>query len=281
MVKGLRRYYDFRVVLVGGAAAGMLTDGYPGPVLDGFTALGADELHIWEGSLDRPAPDIRGLRALLEPDELARADRFRFERDRARYVAGRGQLRLLLGRYLGRAPHEVRFEYGAYEKPSVAHPGLWFNLSHSGPVALCAVTSVGEVGIDVELDDPGFARERIAEHFFSPGEVATLRGLAPELQGRAFLTCWTRKEAFIKARGDGLSLALDSFDVTLEPGQPVALTRTAWSASEPRDWSLSDLSNTDDGYIAAVAVRGTRRFVIRRGTLRSTDHEILSEQEEL
>jgi len=259
----------------------MLEDVDPGLAVDGFAALAADQLHIWEGSLDRPAPEIRRLRALLASDELARAERFRFERDRARYIAGRGQLRLLLGHYLRRPPREVHFEYGDHEKPFVADPGLWFNLSHSGPVAIFAVTSIGEVGIDVELDDAGFASERIAEYFFSSGEVATLRGLPAELQARAFLTCWTRKEAFIKARGDGLSLALDDFDVTLAPGQPVALTRTAWSGSEPKEWSLSDLSNTEAGYIAAVAMRRTRPFELRRGTLRTTDHETLSEQEKL
>src|SRR5438874_1805737 len=111
-------------------------------------------------------------------------------------------------------------------KPRLALPGPRFNVSHSGPVALYAFSWNGEVGVDVELDRPELARERIAERFFSPAEVATLRGLPAELQPHAFLTCWTRKEAYIKARGEGLSLPLDRFDVSLHPDEPAALLRT-------------------------------------------------------
>ena len=118
-----------------------------------------------------------------------------------------------------------------------------------------------------------------SERFFSPSEVATLRALPRDLQGRAFLACWTRKEAFIKARGDGLSLALDSFDVTLEPGQPAAILRTAWSGTEPTEWRLSDLSDEDAGYVAAIAVRSSRPIAIRRQLLPITESESSSEQE--
>src|SRR5207249_4674498 len=120
------------------------------------------------------------------------------------------------------------------------------------------------IGIDVELDDADFARERIAERYFSPAEVRALRSLPADDQPRAFLTCWTRKEAFIKARGDGLSLALDSFDVTLAPGAPAALMRTAWCRDEARRWCLEDLSDRRAGYIAAVAMRGGGWRVVER-----------------
>jgi 4'-phosphopantetheinyl transferase len=226
--------------------------------------IGADELHVWRASLERPAPVVASLRRRLASDEHQRADRFRFERDRSRYIVGRGLLRTLLGRYLALKPEAIRFEYGAFEKPQLRDPGPWFNLSHSGPVALYAITHIGEVGIDVELDDEDFAQERIAERFFSPAETAVLRSLPQRLQARAFLTCWTRKEAFIKARGDGLSLPLDSFDVALEPSARAAILRTAWSQDEPQQWSVRDLSDRRAGYVAAVAIRGQVRRIVSR-----------------
>jgi 4'-phosphopantetheinyl transferase len=214
--------------------------------------LPPDEVHVWRASLDRP---LSGLDALLSADERARADRFRFDRDRSRFVAARGLLRELLARYTGVAPARLTFRYGAFEKPFLDGPGPWFNVSHSGPLALFAVGARAELGIDVERFDPEFVAGRIPEHFFSAAEVRALRSLPVDEQARAFLTCWTRKEAFIKARGDGLSLALDSFDVTLEPGRPAALLRTAWSASEPAEWSVVDLSDPAGEYAAALASR--------------------------
>jgi 4'-phosphopantetheinyl transferase len=225
--------------------------------------LPRDEVHVWRGSLLRPAPEVARLRSLLAPDERERADRYRFERDRSRYIVGRATLRLLLARYLAAAPRELEFEYGEFDKPYLAG-GPSFNLSHSGEVALYAFADTGEIGVDVELDDADFASERIAERFFSPAEVGVLRSLPAESQPRAFLTCWTRKEAFIKARGDGLSLALDSFDVTLAPDIPAALLRTAWCDEEPAQWHMDDLSDRQAGYIAAVALRGEMRRVVER-----------------
>ena len=117
-----------------------------------------------------------------------------------------------------------------------------FNLSHSDDLAVYAFCLGSEIGVDVERLDEEAASERIAENFFSPGEVAALRALPPDLQPRAFVTCWTRKEAFVKARGDGLMLPLDAFDVTLSPGEAPSLTRTAWAPREAAAWSLYDLS---------------------------------------
>ncbi len=237
------------------------------------------ELHVWRAGLDADQDVVDRLHGLLADDERERARRFRFDRDRRRYVVGRGTLRLLLGRYLGQAPADVRFAYGEFDKPRLDGPGPWFNLSHSGPIALLAFSADAEVGIDVELDDADFASERIAERFFSPAEVKILRSLPLTLQPRAFLTCWTRKEAFIKARGDGLSLALDSFDVTLAPRQAGAILRTAWSSDEPRQWSLVDLSDPEGGFIAAVASRSKGWRVITRDVAEFVDNEIVLDQE--
>ena len=241
--------------------AGGQTLALEGP--SGSWALPVGEVHVWRTSLERPAEAVRRMRSVLAGDEQCRADRFRFERDRSRYIVGRALLRGLLAGYLETAPWEPEFQYGQFRKPML-RDGPWFNLSHSGPIALYAFTSTGEIGIDVELDNADFARERIAEQFFSPAEVSVLRSLPPELQPRAFLTCWTRKEAFIKARGDGLSLALDSFDVTLAPGIPPALLRTGWSIEEPAQWCLEDVSDPQTGYIAAVALRRNGWRVVQR-----------------
>jgi 4'-phosphopantetheinyl transferase len=243
----------------GGVVHGRALDGKRGRFV-----ISADEVHVWRASLERPPAAVARLRPLLAPDEQRRADRFRFERDRSRFIVGRGLLRVLLGRYLGLEPEQLRFQYGAFEKPRLAHDGPWFNVSHSGTIALYAVSTAGELGIDVELDDADFAQERIAERFFSSTEVDVLRSLPEALQPRAFLNCWTRKEAFIKARGDGLSLALNSFDVSLDPNAPAALLRTAWSEDEPRQWRMQDLSDRDGGYIAAVTMRGSRWRVVQR-----------------
>jgi 4'-phosphopantetheinyl transferase len=239
-----------------------------------------NEVHVWAGSLGCPGPVVQRLRALLSEDEQARADRYRFERDRSRYVVGRAQLRCLLSRYLTVAPAELHFEYGAYDKPALTGCKLRFNLAHSGPVVLYALTCAGEVGVDVELEGTNLAGERLAERFFSATEVASLRSLPRSERPRAFLRCWTRKEAFVKARGDGLQLALDSFDVSLAPGQPVAVMRTGWSKSEPTEWRLSDLSDEDAGYVAALAIRTPVPPIITRRTLTPFDEQTLSRQEE-
>jgi 4'-phosphopantetheinyl transferase len=242
--------------------------------------LSNDEVHVWEASLDRPPEVVGRFRELLSEDELARADRFRFDQHRYRYVVGRGQLRSLLASYLGVRPAELRFEYGEFDKPALPGSGIEFNLAHSGDVVLYALTRAGEVGIDVELEETRPRDERIAERFFSPAEVAILRSLPSSERPRAFLRCWTRKEAFLKARGDGLQLALDTFDVSLAPGQPVAVMRTEWSRTEPTEWSLSDLSDERAGYVAALAIRIAAPPVITRRTLTPSDEQTLMRQEE-
>jgi 4'-phosphopantetheinyl transferase len=224
---------------------------------------------VWRASLDE-VHALPVLERLLALDELARADRFRFQRDRSRYVTGRGILRLLLARYTGLDPARLEFRYGAHGKPELAGAGPQFNLAHSGPVALYAISSQ-EVGIDVELAQADFAGERIPENFFSSAEVQALRSLPSAEQPMAFLRCWTRKEAFIKARGDGLSLDLAAFDVDFVISSRAALLRTRWSSSEPREWTMRDLSDPQRGYIAAVA-RRSQSFKLNLNEVTSALH---------
>jgi 4'-phosphopantetheinyl transferase len=221
--------------------------------------LSRAEVHVWRAALDPAASCVEQLQRTLSADELHRAARFRFPRDRRRFIVGRGALRDILGRYLGVPPCALGFRYNAYGKPALAdvtaEGGLCFNVSHSHELALFAVTCGREVGVDIEYLRQEIACETIAEHFFSARERASLLALPTEVKPQAFFNCWTRKEAYIKAHGEGLSLPLDQFDVSLAPGEPAALLATH---SEPREalrWSLQALT-PGPGYVAALAVEG-------------------------
>ncbi|HZN10638.1 MAG TPA: 4'-phosphopantetheinyl transferase superfamily protein [Blastocatellia bacterium] len=219
----------------------------------------AQEVHVWRGALDQPPPVTEQLLATMTADERRRAGRYHFARDREHFIVARGMLRAILGRYLGRGPGDLQFIYAAYGKPALStepsHGGLRFNLSHSHGLALLAVTRDREVGVDLEFIRPGVIEEEIAEHFFSAAEVRLLRALPPAEQAEAFFNCWTRKEAYIKARGEGLSLPLDQFEVSLAPGQPAELRRTAGDKSEAGRWTMRELF-PGSAFKAALAVAG-------------------------
>lgn len=224
-----------------------------------YLRLGSHEVDVWRIRLDQPDPEVRRLLRTLTPDESDRAARFHYERDRNHFVVARGQLRYILGRYLEMEPAKLRFRYSSYGKPSLSSEltdvALRFNLSHSHGWALLAVAIGREVGVDIEHVRPEVAGERIAERFFSIREIKVLRALPVHLQAEAFFNCWTRKEAYIKARGEGLSFPLDKFDVSLVPGEPAALLRTRGDALEAERWALRDLESST-GYAAAIAVEG-------------------------
>ena len=221
--------------------------------------LGNDEVHVWRASLNLPASYIFPLQQTLAPDECARAERFHFQRDRDRFIVARGGLRDILSRYLNTKSDQLRFCYNSHGKPALArkanHGELGFNLAHSHELALYAITRGREVGIDLERIRSNLVDEQIAERFFSPREVVVLRGLPMYQQREAFFNCWTRKEAYVKAKGQGLSIPLDQFDVSLAPGEPAALLSTQWHPQEASRWSLQKL-NPGCGYVAALAVEG-------------------------
>jgi 4'-phosphopantetheinyl transferase len=156
----------------------------------------------------------------------------------------------------------LRFGYNPYGKPALVgeegEKGLRFNVSHSHGLALYAITRGREIGVDLERIRPFPDLIGLAERFFSPKEVAALRTLPAPMQTEAFLTCWTRKEAYIKAKGEGLSLPLSQFEVSLAPGEPSALLRTQWDALEASRWSLHALT-PGPGYVAALAVECNHR----------------------
>jgi 4'-phosphopantetheinyl transferase len=210
---------------------------------------------LWRANIDLPPADLEKLEGTLISEELARAAQFRFPRDRRDFVAARGVLRDILGRYLKQQPGRLRFCYGFLGKPALA-PGyasaqIRFNLSHSDGVALYAMARSREVGVDLERIQPRAVDEDLAERIFSRQEIAAFRALPANARPEAFFNCWTRKEAYLKGRGDGLMVSLDSFAVPLAPGRSDALL----DGKDPR-WSVQGLTLAP-GYVAAIAVEGT------------------------
>jgi len=214
-------------------------------------------VHVWQASVDVIGDCFALLSRCLSPDERGRAGRFRFDRDRRRYIAARGTLRCLLGSYAGLAPTQVQFRYGPHGKPAMAPPfdALRFNIAHAEGLALYAFAIGRDLGIDVERIRPDIAYGQLAERVFSRREIEELRAVPGHLQAAAFFTAWTRKEAYLKARGDGLVVPLDQFDVTLLPGEPAQLLATRPDPAEARRWTLTALDVGED-YQAALAVEG-------------------------
>ena len=226
--------------------------------------LGVDEVHVWRAELDLDLSQMEELQQTLAPDEQVRAARLRFPKDRRHFVAARGILRNILARYLDQEPALLRFSYSPSGKPSVVSrcdaKEIHFNLSHSHGLALYAITRDRDIGIDVELIQPTVAGEPIAEQFFSRGEVTALRALPPSAQINAFFQYWTRKEAYLKAQGGGLTIPLNSFSVTLCQAAP---TVGGAPSDEPRTmlgWSLRAVAPAP-GYEAALAVDGDRFYI--------------------
>jgi 4'-phosphopantetheinyl transferase len=226
------------------------------PPPDTPVATGA-EVHLWRTTVDWPEASLAALKPLLSADERARVDRFYFEKDRRSHLVSRGWLRLIIGRYLGRPPQELAFATNGYGKPSLQpEVPLRFNVTHSGALVVVAVTLGRTLGVDVETIRPDTEVVELAERFFSVGERVALARVPAEQQRDAFFNGWTRKEAYLKAHGHGLSLPLDSFDVTLAPGEEARLLATRHDPAEAPRWELRAF-DIAEGYKAALAVEGT------------------------
>lgn len=224
---------------------------------------GEREIQVWAVPLDPPAAEVARLGRLLAADETARAERFRFDRHCRRYIVGRGVLRTLLGHYLDRDPRQVSFRYGPNEKPYLAEPApgpdaahrLEFNLSNSDDLAVVAFTRGEEVGADVEKLRPLPDALDIAERFFSAGERRVLAKVPREEREQAFFRAWTRKEAYLKAVGTGITVPLDRFDVSLAPQDPPRILAMEGDEEKGARWSLFHLEPAES-YLGAVAIQG-------------------------
>ena len=234
----------------------MPDDWSPGPAAP---RLAAGEAHVWRASLALGAEELRRLHALLSDDERVRAARFRYDVHRERFIAGRGTQRLLLARYLGVDPAAIRYRFAAHGKPALDGPeaasGLRFNVSNAEDGLLVALVLDREVGVDLEPVHRVVDRDAVARRFFSVPENQVYDTIPEAQRDAAFFTCWTRKEAYIKAVGDGLTMPLDCFDVTLRPGEPARLLATRGDPSQAARWTLREL-DPGPGWLGALVVEG-------------------------
>lgn len=222
-------------------------------------ALDAGQVHVWRASLVATDDELARHHAVLSDEERSRAGRFRFDVHRNRFVAGRGIQRRVLARYLGVDPGAIRYRLAEHGKPSLAgaetESGVRFNVSNSENGLLIAVSLGRELGVDLEAVLPVSDRDGVARRFFSAPENEVYDTIAHDARDLAFFTCWTRKEAYIKALGSGLSHPLDQFDVTLTAHEPAALLRDAQDAEAIARWQMFNLEFTDR-YAGALVVEG-------------------------
>ncbi|HZP35808.1 MAG TPA: 4'-phosphopantetheinyl transferase superfamily protein [Methylomirabilota bacterium] len=217
-----------------------------------------DEAWVWLAPLDVEAAALDGLVAALSPEERARAARFHFRRDAMRWMVARGTLRAILGAYLDTDPAAIAFTYGPRGKPALAAEGVrtppQFSVSHAADLAAVAVAAQAPVGVDVEQVRPLHDLEQIAARTFSARECRALRDLPPAQRAAGFFNCWTRKEAYIKGLGEGLSYPLDRFSVSLAPGLPARLEAVDDAPGEVDAWTMAALP-VPAGFAGAVVVR--------------------------
>lgn len=216
-----------------------------------------EEIHVWRAALDWSPSGIQGLRQVLSEEERQHSEAFHFSKDRRHFIVARGLLRMILGRCLDANPALLKFQYGEHGKPALNQDydgeTVQFNLSHSNGLALIAVARNRPVGVDIEFLRPNVDTLQLAGRFFSPGEVAILRSLPENLQEEAFFLGWSRKEAYIKATGLGLSLPLDQFDVSLVPGERAVMLRNDWDPDEIDRWVFYSLPPEPGFAISLVA----------------------------
>ena len=220
------------------------------------------EIHVWKADLQIDVEQIELFWATFSKEEKARADRFKFAEHRTYFIASRGILRQLLSRYLSSPASSFIFNYGKQGKPELSQfPELQFNVSHSKGHALFAFAKNSSIGVDLEYVDPSIEFEVIAPRFFSKNEATTLLNLPIERRPAVFFNCWTRKEAFIKAKGGGLSIPLDQFEVTLLENDPAKLLAIDWAPEEVEQWSMFSFFPERD-MVGALAIKSKVEQVV-------------------
>ena len=223
-------------------------------------SLSEREVHVWRASFHQLDALYESFEEVISVDEQAKARRYRFDEHRREYITARGFLRFLLGAYAGQNPQELKFLYNPFGKPSLYNINgshrITFNLSHAHGFVIYGFSINREIGVDIERIRPEAAHDGVAERFFSPNEIHVLRSLPIHAQPQGFFNCWTRKEAYIKARGEGLSIPLNQFDVSLIPGQPAELLESRIDPKDTTKWTLQALPMGTQ-YAAALAVEGS------------------------
>ncbi|MFY0591774.1 4'-phosphopantetheinyl transferase family protein [Roseivirga sp.] len=211
-------------------------------------------VHLWKFKQDSFRNTLAPLSSLLSEDELKRASKFRFDKDRLTYIVARGNLRKLLSKYLNIPGHAINFKYNSQSKPFIdSKTNLKFNVSHSGGIILVGFVLEHDIGVDIEFDKKQVETAQVAQSFFSRNETSKLLSLPEKEQLQAFYNCWTRKEAFIKAKGGGLSIPLDQFEVSLLPDESPELKIIRWDPADVSNWQLKSFK-IDKDYTAATIV---------------------------
>ena len=237
-------------------------------------ALDLGEAHIWYVDLDALSRRYSELTHILSSDERGRADKFRFPVDQRQFIASRCALRIFIGKYLGIEPAEVEFQFGEFGKPAQKNDrSLVFNISHSKGAGIFAFAEEFDLGVDIEFCKKKLEILDIANRFFSKNEIASLCRLPAEQRLQGFYNCWTRKEAFIKAAGKGLSFPLDEFEVSLDPTKPVEVLAIHTNPDDVANWSLFSFSPAEN-YAGAVAINGR---VGKLGTFQATPRYLLAD----
>jgi 4'-phosphopantetheinyl transferase len=218
-----------------------------------------NRVDIWKVCLDKPAKAGFEMK-VLSPDEIARGAQFHSEKDRLHFIRCRSALRGVLAGYIAIPATEIRFEYLSSGKPQLEashNPrAIEFNVSHSAGMALIAVSGEHRLGVDVERIREDVATAALADRFFSPREREGLRALPAQVRVRGFFACWTRKEAFLKATGDGLTFPLADFSVTTHPDSDPKLEEIKGNKEAGNQWFLADI-DAGNAYRAAVAIEAT------------------------
>lgn len=216
--------------------------------------LGEKEIHVWRINFNAQLKAQRFFHDLLNPDEKDRVSKFRFAKDKRKFNISRGVLRILVGEYLEMDPQKVTFRYEKYGKPQLQHETrMKFNVSHSGDMAIIGFVKDYDIGVDIEHVKNDFNVLDLAENFFSRHEIEMLRTIPPKEQPLAFYRCWTRKEAFIKAEGSGLSFPLHEFTVSMTKDNEAKLEHTDWNPDAKHQWSMFSFKPAQN-YIAALAI---------------------------
>jgi 4'-phosphopantetheinyl transferase len=221
--------------------------------------LADNEIHVWATTLSVAADALAQFSASLSPDEKERANKFKFEKHRNRYTAGRGALRAILGQYVGARAADVRFDYLTNGKPAFAQDfagaGIHFNLAHTEDLALIAVTRIGPVGVDVECVRSVKNVDELVARFFSQRENELFQKVLNDQKPAAFFNLWTRKEAMLKATGEGITRSLSLVEVSFLPGEPARLLAIAGDAAAGERWRMWELEPAN-GFTGAVAMEG-------------------------
>lgn len=218
--------------------------------------LTGEDVHVWATSLAVAPAVLETFAATLSPDETARANKFKFDKHRNRFIAGRGALRAILARYLNTAAADLRFAYSENGKPALTGDfgGIHFNLAHTEDLALVAVTRIGLIGVDVEAVRPVKNVDELVARFFSKRENELFQKVPEEQKPAAFFNLWTRKEALLKATGEGITRSLSLVEVSFLPGEPARLLAISGDEKKAGEWSVRDFSPVA-GFVGAIAIR--------------------------